>query len=151
MRNNKNALDERQRERRNSIGNQMFLLLAYALIINGGLYAAGIGWLGYPANVMVITTVCMALYLVRLIALDAYLPPKAQNRKTVVILILAIVFSIAFTMAAIHLFGQSPVQIAEPSEDNSALILMVVSAVGLLATLIVAVIKKGNNKDDKDN
>lgn len=149
MRNNKNGLDEMQRERRNSIGNQMFMLLAYALIFNGGLYSAGIRWLEYPANVMIITTVCMAIYLVRLIAFNAYLPPKAQNRKTVITLIMAIVFSIAFTLSAINLFGQSPTQVADNANDNSALILMIVSAVGLLATLIVVVIKKVNNKGDK--
>lgn len=149
MQNNKNGLDEMQREQRNSIGNQMFMIMFYALLLNGGLYGAGIRWLDYPINVMVIITVCMAVYLVRLIAFNAYLPPKAQNRKTVITLVMAIVFSIAVILSAINLFGQSPAQVANNTNDNSALILMIVSAVGLLATLIVAVIKKVNNKEEK--
>jgi FtsH-binding integral membrane protein len=150
MKNNKNGLDEMQKERRNSIGNQMFMLMFYALLLNGGLYAAGIRWLEYPANVLVIITACMGIYLVRLIALNAYLPPKAQSRKPVVTLVIAIVFSVAFTMAAINLFTHYPAQVAESTEDNSAVILFIVSAVGLLATIIVAVIKKVNSKNDND-
>lgn len=151
MRNNKNGLDEMQKERRNSIGNQMFVLMFYAIFFNSGLYSFGIRWLDYPANVMVIATICMGIYLIRIIALNAYLPPKAQNRKTVIALIMAIIFSIALTIASIKLFGQSPSQIAENTNDNSAIILMIVSVVGLLGALFMAVIKKVNNKNDKDD
>ncbi|MEZ4357232.1 MAG: hypothetical protein R2876_01165 [Eubacteriales bacterium] len=123
----------------------------YALLFDCGLYGAGIRWLNYPANVMVIIMAGMSIYLVRLIAFNAYLPPKAQNRKTVITLILSIIFAIVLAMAAINLFGQSPSQVAENPNDNSAMILFVVSAVGLLATLVVAVIKKVNKKDDKED
>lgn len=151
MRNNKNGLDEMQRERRNRIGNQMFLLMFYALLFNGGLYGAGIRWLEYPVNVLVIITACMGIYLVRLLSFHAYLPPKAQNRKAIVTLIMTLVFSIAFIMAAINLFGQSPAQIAGLSGNISVLILMLAAAVGLFVTLIVAAINKMNNKNDKDD
>jgi hypothetical protein len=150
MRNNKNGLDEMQRELRNKIGNQMFMILAYALMLNCGLYSFGIRWLNYPADVWVILTACLGIYLVRLIAGNAYLPAKAQARKPVVTLVVAIVFSIVLAFAMIKLFGQSPAQIAEPTEDNSAIILVIVSVVGLLAALIAAVIKRVNNRDDKD-
>ena len=150
MKNNKNGLDEMQRERRNSIGNQMFMLMFYSLFINSGLYSAGIRWLDYPGNVMVISTVCMGIYLVRLIALNAYLPPKAQSRKNVIILAIAIVFSVVLAISAINLFGHSSTQLAENTTDNPALILMIASSVGLLITLIVAIIKKVNGKDIKD-
>jgi len=151
MRNNKNGLDEMQRERRNNIGNQMFMLLFYALFINSGLYSVGIRWLDYPGNVMVISTVCMGIYLIRLIALNAYLPPKAQSRKRVITLIIAIAFTIMLAISAINLFGQSPIEGAGNTNDNSAIILVIISAVGLLITLIVAAIKKVNNRDDKED
>jgi len=151
MRNNKNGLDEMQKEQRNNIGNQMFMLLFYALFINSGLYSAGIRWLDYPGNVMVISTVCMGIYLVRLIAINAYLPPKAQSRKTVITLIIAIAFTIMLAISAINLFGQSPIESAGGTNDNSAIILVIISAVGLLITLIVAAIKKVNNRDDKED
>jgi len=151
MRNNKNNLDEMQRERRNTIGNQMFMLMFYALLINSGLYSAGIRWLDYPGNVMVICTVCMGIYLVRLIALNAYLPLKAQSRKTVITLIIAIAFSIMLAISAINLFGQLPIEAAENINDNTAIILVIISAVGLLITLILAVMKKVNSRDDNEN
>lgn len=148
MNNDKNGLDEMQRARRNRIGNQTFMLMFYALMIDCGLYSFGLRWLYYPANVMVIMMVCMSVYLVRLIAFNAYLPPQAQNKKTVMTLIMASIFSFAAAMAAANLFLQSGTQAVESSEDNSALILLIVAVCGLLISLITAIVKKANNKDN---
>lgn len=148
MRNNKNGLDEMQQEQRNSIGNQMFILLFYSLMLNSGLYSMGIRWLEYPVNIMVITTICMGIYLVRVIALNAYLPPKAQNRKTVVTLVLTITFSILFTLSVMRYF--EPSQITGSTNNNSALILMMVSAVGLVCVFITIGIKGKKDKADSD-
>ncbi|MEM5767446.1 MAG: hypothetical protein AAGU32_04060, partial [Bacillota bacterium] len=99
MKTNKNGLDEMQREKRNTIGNQMFMLMFYALLIDCGLYGAGIRWLAYPSNVMVIMMVCMGIYLVRTIAANAYLPPKAQTRRPALI-VAAVVLSAVLAAAA---------------------------------------------------
>lgn len=152
MRNNKNGLDEMQKERRNTIGNQMFMLTFYAILLDIGLYGAGIHWLKYPANIMVIIMVCMSIYLIRTIVANAYLPPKAQSRKTVVSLIITIAFSVVLAIAAVNLLGNSSAQNAvENANDYSALILFIVSAGGLLISLIVAIIKKVNGKNDRDD
>ncbi|MBS3976135.1 MAG: hypothetical protein KGZ75_05330 [Syntrophomonadaceae bacterium] len=144
MRNNKNGLDEMQKERRNRVGNQMFMLMFFALLIDSGLYGAGVRWLDYPANVMVIISACISIYLVRLIALSAYHPPKTQSR-TQITLIIAFIISSALAVVL------SITQIAEKTNDNSAMILFIVSAAGLLGILIAAVIKKINSsKDDKE-
>jgi FtsH-binding integral membrane protein len=143
MRISNNGLDEMQKERRNRVGNQMFILMFFALLIDSGLYGAGVRWLAYPANVMVIISACMSIYLIRLIALSAYHPPKTQNR-TQITLIVSIIFSIA--LAAVL----SITQMAVKTNDNSAIIFFIVSTVGLLCILIAAVIKKINSKDDKD-
>ena len=81
MWNRKDGLDEMQKERRNKIGNQMFMLMSYALLIDTGLYGQGIRWLEYPSNVMAVFLACMGIYLVRLIASNDYLPAKAHNKK----------------------------------------------------------------------
>ncbi|ACV61552.1 hypothetical protein Dtox_0633 [Desulfofarcimen acetoxidans DSM 771] len=151
MKINKNGLDEMQKEKRNSIGNQMFLLMFYALLLDCGLYGAGIRWLKYPANIMVIIMVCMGIYLIRTIAANAYLPPKAQNRKTAISLIIAIAFSVVLVIAAFNLFGNLSAQFSvEDANDNSALILFIVSAVGLFISLLVAIIKKVKDKSDSE-
>ena len=142
--NKKNGLDEMQTEKRNCIGNQTFILMFYALLLDSGLK--------YPANIMVIIMVCMSIYLIRTIVANAYLPPKAQNGKTVISLIIAVALSVVFVITASSLFGNSSVQSAvEDANDHSALILFIVSAVGLLISLIVAIIKKGNDKNDNDD
>jgi len=152
MKINKNGLDEMQKEKRNSIGNQMFMLMFYALLLDSGLYGFGIRWLKYPVNIMVIIMVCMGIYLIRTIATNAYLPPKAQNRRTVISLIIAIAFSVVLVIVSFNLFGNLSVQSAvDGANDNSALILFIVSTAGLLISLIVAIIKEVNNKNDSDD
>jgi len=54
-------------------------------------------------------------------------------------------------ISAINLFGQSPIESIGGTNDKSAIILVIISAVGLLITLIVAAIKKVNNRDDKED
>ncbi len=152
MRINKNGLDEMQKEKRNSIGNQMFMLMFYALFLDCGLYGYGIRWLKYPLNIMVIIMVCMSIYLVRTIATNAYLPPKAQNRKTVTSLIMVLAFSAVFAYAFSRLLGNFSVQSAvTDTNDHSASILFIVSAGGLLISLIVALIKKISEKKEDDD
>ena len=150
MENKNNGFDEMQTERRNRVGNQTFMIMFYALLIDSGLYGFGIRWLNYPGNVMVIIIACMSIYLVRLIAYNAYLPPKAQNRKTVLSLLLAIIFSIGVALTGMNYIKGSSTQIVESTNDYSALILMIVSAVGLFISILVAVIKKANDKDDSE-
>lgn len=148
MKINNNGLDEMQREKRNDIGNQMFMLMFYALLIDAGLSGVGIRWLKYPANIMVIITVCMSIYLVRTIAANAYLGPKAQSRTTLISLVIAIAFSVALVIAASDFFGNLS---TETANDNSALILFIVSATGLCIALIAAAIKKINDKNESDD
>lgn len=152
MKINKNGLDEMQKEKRNHIGNQMFMVMIYVLLMDSGLYGIGFRWLKYPANIMVIIMVCVSIYLIRTIATNAYLPPKAQNRKTIIPLIIAVAFSVALAIAFVNIFGNLSVQpVVEEANDNSALILFIVSSVGLLISMIVAIIKKVSDKKDSDD
>ncbi len=151
MKMHKNGLDEMQKERRNGIGNSMFLVLAYALLLDGGLYGMGVRWLDYPANTMIIMMVCMSIYLIRIIAANAYLPPDAQKRKSLLAFKIAVVLCIAVAAAALYVFMNASGKIAaENVSDNSAMILFIVASVGLLISLIVALIKRANDRKDSD-
>ena len=151
MRNNKGGFDEMQRERRGNVGNQMFMVMVYTLLIDCSLYGFGVRWLNYPANVMVIMMACLGIYLVRLIATNAYLPSNAQTRKITIPLIIAIVGSAVLAIAAMNLFGEYLPQATENSEDNSAMVLFIVSAVSLIATAIVAAIKRANSNYEEND
>lgn len=72
----RSGLDEMQQSKRNKIGNQCFLLLLYLLLIDGGLYGFGFRWVEYPANIMILLTLCSGIYVVRLIAANAYVGPN---------------------------------------------------------------------------
>lgn len=152
MKNNKNGLDEMQREKQNSIGNQMFILMSYALLFDLGLYGAGIRWVKYPLNTMIIVIVCMSIYLIRTIAAGAYLPPKAQNRKTIISIIIAIAFSILLVRTSFNLFGNKSAQsIVESTDSSYSLLLFIIAGVGLLISLIVAIIKRVNDRKNDDD
>ena len=151
MKINKSALDEMQTERRNHIGNQMFLLTFY-LLLEAGPYGMGIRWLEYPVNSMVIIILSMSVYLVRTIAANAYLPPKADSKKTVASLLIAIGCSVALAAAVFSFFKNSSAPFsAQAANDHSALILFLVSVVGLFLSLIAAIIRKRNDKNDSDD
>lgn len=145
--NRKKGLDELQVKRRNSIGNQMFVLLFYILIFEAGLHGTGFIWLNYPANIVVIASICMGVYLVRLFINNAYLAPSSQRRKIVIALISASVFFVALIGAGVYLYNQ---QQLNKAINSSLLLLVIVPAVGLLISLIVFAIQKSNDKFDED-
>jgi len=147
---NNNSFDEMQRDRRNTIGNQTFILMFYFLMLEVGLHSAGVKWLAYPANIMVIIMVCMGIYLVRIIAANAYLPLKANNSKTLIIFALAI--SISWVIIELISTGKLSLPlVANEFNDYSAIILFTVSMVGLVIAGIVAMIKRINDKKDAES
>lgn len=150
MKHNNNGFDEMQRDRRNAIGNQTFILMFYFLMLEVGLHSAGVKWLAYPANILVIIMICMGIYLVRLIAANAYLPPRANNSKTLIIIVIAI--SISWVIIELISTGKLSLPlVAYESNDNSAIILFTVSVIGLIIAGIVAMIKRINDKKDAEN
>ena len=146
--NSKDGLDEMQRERNNKIGNQMFELMAFALLIDITLSALGIRWLAYPSNIMAIVLTCCSIFLVRQIAAGAFRQPRIQTRKVTVIILIV---TIALAFAAEITLSKLPAGTAESTDDYSAYILMVISSAGLLATGIATVIKRIRDKADKDD
>lgn len=148
---NKKELDEMQKQRRNSIGNQMFMIMTYLMFINIGLHSFGITWIEYPANILLIVVACLSIYLIRLIAANAYQPASEQSSTTRLMIVLVSSIVIAIGVSAFIVFRQAPVEVAETSNDYGAIVLMASSAAGLIIALIVAVIKKVNNKNDKED
>ena len=140
--NRKKGLDELQLKQRNSIGNQMFMLMFYALLLEAGLYGLGVRWLNYPANIITIISACMGIYLVRLFVNNAYLSPAALRRKKAISLIMAFVFFIALIATGIFLFYQQGQGIFSARYPY---ILITIFDVGLLCSLIVFAIQKSDD------
>lgn len=152
MKINNNRLDEMQQTKRNKIGNTMFIIMFYALLLDSGFYGMGITWLKYPVNIMVIIMVCMGIYLVSTIAANAYQPPKTSSKKPLLLLGLAIVFSTVLAATAFKFFNSASTNMAiEKADDSAALILFIISSVGLLISLVVFLIKKSNDKYFSDD
>ncbi len=150
MKENPNGLDERQREKRNRIGNQCFMLLLYALLLNIALYGAGIKWFPYPADVMVIVTVVAFIYLARIIAGNAYLPPstyRARGRMKVIVLT---ALSVIMAVIGVLLYKRvTPSVAAVETGDNSGVILFIMSAVTLAIALVMGLVQRARNKEQE--
>lgn len=148
----KKGLDERQRAHRDRIGNQCFLLLMYGILIDAGLNGFGVKWLPYPANMMALLTVCAGIYQVRIIMGNAYLPPGAKAAHTRRNIIIMAVFSVAVAAAASVMFIRNSALLpadAGNGEDNSAVILLVISGVSLIIALVAGIVQRRRDKENE--
>ncbi|AFQ44677.1 DUF6773 family protein [Desulfosporosinus meridiei] len=144
----KSELDEMQLQKRNMIGNQAYMILFYLLLLDIGLYGFGFRWLNYPMNVVVIINACMAYYLVRIIWNKSYVGPKVKakslGRR------IGIVIGLAGLVAGItSIFLKSGSVLTVSTEDNSAMILLIVSVVLLIMLAVVSLISKWQARSDE--
>lgn len=104
--NRNDKLDEMQVQRKNKIGSSCFMIMFYLLFIDIGLHEMGIRWMAYPINVLIIISICMAYYLIKIIWTGSYLGVSIKNQNSrhviggiiasVILLISGIIISILF-------------------------------------------------------
>jgi len=136
MQQDRRGLDEMQRAYRDKVGNQCFILLAYLLMLNAGLYGFGVRWIEYPASVMAILMLCLWIYLLRIIAGNAYFPPASQRTK--VRSVLTVVIAIAASIILVTVLANTgilPLAQGYSLGWDSALFLLIMSAVALVISL----------------
>lgn len=142
----RNRLDEMQEQNKNKIGNQTFFLLFYLLLLDAGLYGFGFRWINYPANIILILTLCGGIYLIRLIYKNAYVGPSMGKEKTVFKVLLAIILSV---VCFLWLQGKG-LEMNNALIDNTAIILFIASTILLIITMVVGLIRWKQNKNDRD-
>ncbi len=151
MNSNKRCLDERQRAQRDHIGNQCFLLLLYGILIDTAFNGLGVKWLPYPANMMALLLVCGGIYEVRIIRGNAYLPPGVKTTQTRRNIIIMTVFCIAVAAVASFILIRNNAQLPANTgngEDNSAVVLLIISGVSLVIALVTGLIQRGRDKEN---
>jgi hypothetical protein len=147
---NKTRLDEMQAQRKNEIGNQTFLLLLYLLLFDAGLYGFGFSWVNYPANIMVILSICSAIYLVRLIKGNAYVgpfPDKERPRRKAVLIIFGAVLVAMMIVVLLQYAGFST---PNKVDDMSAPIIFITAAIAIIIVVTTSIIKMIQNKNDRE-
>lgn len=153
MKPDKHGFDEMQKARRDKIGHQAFNLLLYLLLIDVALNSFGARWLEYPSNIMVIVMASSSVYVIRMIAADAFMPVKSAQMpkagKRMMIGIAATILVAAGLAVVLSNFNVFPA--TEGSGDNSGLVLMIVSVLGLIVSAVFALIKRINDKNDNGN
>lgn len=142
----RSGLDEMQRFKRNQIGNQCFLLLLYLLLIDAGLSGFGWRWLAYPANIMVLVTICSGIYVVRLLAANAYVGPARGEDKTVGRTILTSATAVAIALAVLFVLKNTRLAPRTGINDAAAPILLITAAVAITVALTVGILNRLQNK-----
>ncbi len=79
--------DERQVQTRNEVGNKCFLMLYFLLMIDLLLPNYGVEWAASQISVLVIMTLCMGYYLIRIVLAGAYVSYRTENRKKVYLIV----------------------------------------------------------------
>lgn len=145
---NKKGLDEMQLHRRNKVGNQTFILLLYLLMIDAGLYGFGFRWVSYPANTMIILSICSSIYVVRLIIGNAYVGPSAEKEKPVLKVFITTLISVIFAITILFLLRNTSFSSKNQIDDMSAPILFITAAIAIVIVVTISIIKKIQNKSD---
>lgn len=146
---NKKGLDEMQLQKRNSIGEQAFTMLLYLLVLDVVLYGFGVRWIGYPANVMVILSICAGVYVIRLIAANAFVGPSPGSQKLLLKVVLTLLVPVLVS-AAILLFLINNVSFSGPGNINdiSAPLLFVTSGIAILIAAVAFAANEIKNRAD---
>ena len=147
---NKIGLDEMQLQRKNKIGNQTFLMLLYLLLLDTGLYGFGFRWISYPANVMIILTICSGSYVIRLITGNAYVGPSAAREKPILKAAISVLGAVAVAIAMIALLRNANFSTNSQIDVMSAPILFITAAIALIIVVVTSFIKKAQNKNERD-
>lgn len=146
----KKNLDEMQVQNKNKIGSDTFLLLMYLLLLDVGLYGFGFRWISYPANVMIVLSICSTIYLFRLIKQNSYVGPSSQYDNPVLKGVLIVVGSAAVGLVTIFLLKNVNINHSTQIDNQSAPILFIVVTVSIVIIVGISIIKKIQNKNDME-
>ena len=141
---NKNKkLDEMQIQKKNKIGNSCFIIMFYLIFIDIGLHEAGINWLAYPINILLIISVCMGYYLVRIIWQGSYLGVGNTNFKYIIVVIILSVFLLIPGIIATVFSGRSI-----PFLSNIGGILILITSFILIVLAVIIFSNISRHKSD---
>lgn len=131
----KNDLDEMQRQIKNKIGHQMFIVVVVLLLIDLILNGAEIRLLEYPINIIIIMATCLYVYVNRLIVSGAYINDK-NFKKVLISLVIAAVLNIFGVIDSFH----------NSTLSHDAKMLLRLVWIGTVITIIVLILKKLSEK-----
>lgn len=147
---NKKGLDEMQLQTRNKIGNQTFLVLLYLLLLDAGLYGFGFRWVSYPANIIIILTICSGIYVVRLVKANAYVGPSIDKQRPMLNVFLNVIVSVLIALLIIVLLKNVSFTNSDQIDAIAAPILFISAMIAIIIAVTTGIIKKIQNKNDRD-
>lgn len=120
---------------RNKVANQCFFLLFFVLMLDGLLYTIGVRWLPYPASNLVLISLCMIYYLLRISFQSTATPARTRVQGPVIILALFIV------LAGVSGWVISLQKVANEALAFVGQMLMIAAAVCLFFLLLLLVVQ----------
>jgi len=117
-------------------------LLMYMLMIDAGLYGFGFRWIDYPANIMIIVTICAGIYLIRLINSNAYVGPSMDNRRPVLRVMLAVAMTVAVAAGIAILLRHVSFTNTAQLNEMSAPIMFITAGIAMIIALVTLIIRR---------
>ena len=118
--------DERQLQKRHRLGNDAFTMLTLLLMVDTLLYHFGFRWVPYPTNIFILVVFCCGVFVVRAIWQGAFVGPGKSGAKNWAGAMAAALLA-AFGAIVVINYQKTKGQIAAPSSDEGAWLLMLVS------------------------
>lgn len=144
---NRAGLDEKQRQDRERIGSQSFILLLYLLMLDAGLYGFGFRWAAYPANVMVLVTLSAGIYVARLIAAGAYIGPARGRQRPLFKAVATVLVAAAVSFTLLLLLRQADFTDTERIDAMASPVLFISGGAALAVSLLVLAIRRRQDRD----
>jgi hypothetical protein len=138
-----------QVQKKNSIGNQAFVMLLYLLMLDAGLYGFGFRWISYPANVMIILTLTAGIYVIRLITANAFVGPAAKTEKPLMTVVMTMFFAALISAAILVLMNNTSFSSPGQIEEISAPLLFITAGVAMVVAITTLIIKRIQNREDE--
>jgi len=130
--------------------NQAFLMLLYLLMLDAGLYGFGFRWVSYPANVMIILSICSGIYVVRLITANAFVGPSAEKEKPFLKVFITTILAVAVSIAILVLLKNASFSNSNQIDDMAAPLLFITASVAIVIAVTTIVINRIQNKDGSE-
>lgn len=139
--------DELQKQRRERIGSQSFFLIVMMLLLDIAVDSLGFRWMEYSTRVFLIVLVCSGVYTIRTITSGAFVAPGVSVSSAWIKVAGTLAVAAAVALVAFKLLGKDA---NSGTGDNGSMILVLVSGGMLLASVVVAWIKrkKDNEKEE---
>jgi len=117
-------------------------------MLDAGLNGFGFRWVSYPANVMIILSICSGIYVVRLVSANAFVGPSTEKEKPFLKVFLTMVLAVAVSVAILVLLKNANFSNPSQIDEMAAPLMFITAGVAIVIAVTTIIINRIQNKKD---